>query len=79
MEIADDFCDGSYWTHQLSDHTSDECLSWQHGVYEFAKFLDAVGIGITENTQLYEQLWKDIRTHKPTGIKTHSDKEVKDG
>ena len=65
-EIADDFVMGEHWTHACSDHTADECLPWQHGVREFAKWLDEVGVKIIENPEIYETLWENVRTHKPT-------------
>ena len=64
-EIANDFKDGEHWTHQLSDHTSDDCFAWQHGVSEFAKFLDACGVKIIKNTKIHDTLWDDMRTFKP--------------
>ena len=76
-EIASDFCDGDSWTHSLSDHTSDDCLAWQHGVYEFAKFLDGAGIKLVQSPAVYFKLWNKIRTHKPIKTSHHPDKEVK--
>jgi len=64
-EIADDFVDGENWTHQLSDHHSEECYSWMHGIAEFAAFLDFIGVKIIQNQEIYEKLWSRIRSHKP--------------
>jgi hypothetical protein len=64
-EIAVDFKDGNHWTHILSDHKPEECYAWQHGVTEFAKFLDAVGVRIIEDLTICEKLWEEVRTHKP--------------
>jgi len=64
-EIAEDFKDGEHWTHKLSDHTTDDCFAWQHGVAEFAKFLDACGVKIIQNPDIYETLWEGMRTFKP--------------
>lgn len=64
-EIAEDFVDGDHWTHRLSDHTNNECFAWQHGVAEFAKFLDAFGVEMISNPEVYEKLWNELRTHKP--------------
>jgi len=64
-EIAEEFKDGEHWTHKLSDHIPDECFAWQHGVIEFAKFLDACGVKIIQNPEIHETLWEDIRTFKP--------------
>ena len=64
-EMAEDFRAGEHWTHQLSDHTSDDCFAWQHGVMEFAKWLDEVGVKIIENPEIYAKLWENVRTHKP--------------
>ena len=67
-EIAEDFTRGESWAHSFSDHTPDDCFAWQHGVREFAKFLDEYGLKMTENTEIYEKLWDEIRTHKPDGL-----------
>ena len=71
QEIADDFTDGAHWTHALSEHRTEDCFAWQHGVMEFAEFLDAVGVKMIANPEIYEQLWEDIRTHKPEKFKDH--------
>lgn len=68
-EIAEDFTDGLHWTHLLSDHTSDECIPWQHGVQEFAKFLDTAGVKIIENPDVHKVLWDDVRSFKPEKYK----------
>lgn len=67
-EIARDFTHGNHWTHRLSDHTSEECFAWQHGVHEFAKWLDAVGVKIIENPEIFDELWEDVRSHKPKNL-----------
>jgi hypothetical protein len=68
-EIADDFTNGDHWTHALSDHTSDECYPWQHGVDEFAKFLDTCGVKIISNPDIHETLWSDFKHFKPLKYK----------
>jgi len=60
MEIANDFVDGEHWTHQLSKHTEDECFAWQHGVKEFAAWLDQCGTKIIENPEIYPTLWGNL-------------------
>lgn len=70
-EIASDFCNGDHWTHSLSDHTSEGCFDWQHGIYEFAKFLDEVGLKMLKTPKTYDVLWERIRTYKPTKVKEH--------
>lgn len=60
-EIAEDFTDGSSTTHVLSEHSPEECIGWQHGVSEFAKFLDGSGIKIIVNPEILEDLWKANR------------------
>lgn len=64
-EIAQDFTKGENWTHQLSEHSSDECPAWQHGVLEFAKWLDTSKIKLVKNEKIYDRLWKEYRTYKP--------------
>lgn len=64
-EIAKDFTDGGHWTHAMSKHKPEDCIPWQHGVMEFAKFLDVLGMQIVSNPCVYEELWKDVRTFKP--------------
>ena len=59
-EIADHFRTGESWTHQLSDHTSDECFAWQQGVMEFGKWLDNAGLKIIQNPEIYKELWDDL-------------------
>jgi hypothetical protein len=61
-EIAVDFTDGYSWTHRLSNHSDAECLGWQDGVLEFAKFLDTSGVKIIENPEICEALWARIRS-----------------
>ena len=70
-EMSEDFVDGDHWTHKLSDHTKDECLAWQHGVIEFANFLDAFGLKIISNSDVYEKLWDEFRAYKPETFKSH--------
>jgi hypothetical protein len=74
-EIAEDFCNGEHWTHLLSDHSPDECYAWQHGVYEFAKFLDSAGVQLVQNPNIYPKLWEEIRTHKPRKTGRHPKEE----
>lgn len=74
-EIADDFTDGEHWTHQLSNHTADECFPWQHGVKEFAEFLDEMGVKIIQNPEIHAKLWKRIRTFKPLIFTEHKEGE----
>ena len=64
-ELGEAFRDGEHWTHQLSKHTPDECFAWQHGVMEFAKWLDTAGVRIIANPEIDKKIWKDWRTHKP--------------
>jgi hypothetical protein len=68
-EIGEDFRDGMNWPHRCSDHTSEECHAWQHGVMEFARWLDKAGLCIVQNPQVYEKLWDSFRTHKPDNYK----------
>ena len=68
-EIADDFTSGYHWTHVCSDHSSDECFPWQHGVDEFAKFLDTCGVKIIANPDIYDTMWDDFKNFKPTKYK----------
>lgn len=64
-EMADDFKNGDYLTHKCSDHTPAECFPWQHGVTEFAKWLDACGVRIIQNPEVYETLWDSFSRYKP--------------
>jgi hypothetical protein len=64
-EIAADFVNGDHLTHKGSKHDPDECLAWQHGVREFARWLDACGVKIIENPEVYDTLWDSFRPHKP--------------
>lgn len=64
-EIAEAFVDGEHWPHMLSEHSEEECNGWQHGVQEFAKWLDTAGVKIIENPEIYEKLWEEVRTYKP--------------
>ncbi len=70
-EIGEHFVKGECWTHSLSDHSPDDCFAWQHGVLEFAKWLDAVGLKIVANPEHYEKLWEMLRTHKPESFVAH--------
>ena len=72
-EIADDFVNGESWTHQFSDHSADDCYPWQHGVREFAEWLDEVGVEIIANPDIYEKLWDRMRTYQPETYKEHPD------
>lgn len=69
IEIAEDFTNGDHWTHVCSDHTSEECYQWQHGVQEFAKFLDTCGVKIIANPDIYDTMWDDFKNLKPTKYK----------
>ena len=73
-EMAEGFTDGDSWTHEMSDHTSDECCAWQHGVEEFANWLDECGVKIIENPEIYDKLWDSLRTHKPDKFSHHPKK-----
>jgi hypothetical protein len=42
-ELADLVVDGEKLPHMMSDHTVEECLGWQKGVKEFARWLDDAG------------------------------------
>lgn len=64
-DIAEDFKDGSHGTHMYSDHTYEECFPWQHGVMEFAKFLDGCGVKIIANPEIYEELYDNFNHYKP--------------
>ena len=57
-EIADAFVNGDSWPHKLSDHEDAECLGWQKGVRQFAKWLDTAGVQIVANPEIYDALWK---------------------
>ena len=63
QEVADGFVDGESWTHKLSDHPRKACCSWQHGVQEFAAFLDRAGVKISGVS--VDQIFDDITTFKP--------------
>ena len=76
-EIAESFRDGYSYTHQLSNHSNDECFAWQHGVIEFAKFLDQIGLKLTEDTEIYKKLWDSFESFKPCGFKKCTKKETK--
>ena len=56
-EIAKDFVDGESWTHQLSHHTSANCLPWQQGIQEFARFLDKLPFPFQDKI-IYDKLWE---------------------
>jgi hypothetical protein len=64
-EIAKDFTDGNSITHVLSDHEQKDCFAWQHGVHEFAKWLDSEGLKIISNPDVYSKLWENTRMFKP--------------
>lgn len=57
-EIARDFTDGTSVTHTGSEHKDPECIGWQHGVKEFAEFLDGVGLSLVANPEIHEVLWE---------------------
>ena len=57
-EIAEDFTDGTSWTHAGRKHDDDPCIAWHEGVRDFAEWLDSVGIEIIQNPEVYEELWK---------------------
>ena len=57
-EIADGFCSGDSVTHVFSPHATEECLGWQKGAREFAKFLDGAGMKIVANPEIYDKLWE---------------------
>jgi len=60
-EIADHFTGGHSLTHNHSTHTDEECIPWQHGVLEFAKFLDLVGMKMVVSSDIYDELWDKSR------------------
>lgn len=60
-EIASDFCDGNSFTHDNREHSKAECNGWQHGVKEFAKFLDGHGLSIVANPEIYDVLWNEAK------------------
>ena len=60
-EIADHFTGGHSITHTKSSHTPDECIGWQQGVQEFAKFLDLVGMKMVISPDIYDELWDKAR------------------
>lgn len=62
-DVAENFKGG--WAHQLSDHTPDECFAWQHGVTEFAHFLDGLGLKIIDNPDFHKILWGAFENYKP--------------
>ncbi len=64
-EIANDFIDGDNWTHTRSPHDGKQCLVWQKAILEFADWLDECGVKIIENPEIYDTLWKRMRTAKP--------------
>jgi hypothetical protein len=64
-EIAETFTRGESWTHCMSKHSRNECEPWQHGVHEFAHWLDACGVKIVENPEIFDVLWDKARTYKP--------------
>lgn len=66
-EMAKDFRNGELWTYQLSDHICDDCVAWQHGIMEFAKWLDEVDIKMIENPGIPTKPWDDARTY-PSSI-----------
>ena len=74
-EIADDFVNGDHWTHLMSEHNSDECLAWQHGIHEFAEWLDSYGLKLVEDTKAYDILWEEIRSAKPSSVAEHKSKK----
>ena len=54
-ELSRDFTDGESCTHRSSPHTPDECIGWQHGVEEFAKWVDAAtDIEVHQDSDLIE-------------------------
>lgn len=60
-EIAEDFKKGEAWTHTISGHTPDECVPWQKGILEFAKFLDKIELGdFLSRPEIYDELWEEI-------------------
>lgn len=62
-EIAEDFTNGESITHNHSKHTVDECIPWQHGVLEFAEFLDRLGLSIVDNLNV-NKLWHGMMGEK---------------
>ena len=71
-EIASVFC--SSWLHAVSHHSSDECMAWQHGVCEFAKLLDGVGLKIVANPDYDSLLFDAFNNHKPETFVEHMEK-----
>jgi len=63
-EIAEAFKDGEAWTHTLSPHGSNECISWQQGIREFARWLDTAGVKLIQNPEIYDNLWEDLDTSR---------------
>lgn len=59
-EIADDFKNGDFLSHQLSDHSTEICELWQTSILEFARALDNVGIKLPEDPEIYERFWDNI-------------------
>jgi hypothetical protein len=57
QEIADDFCHGDGFAHRGSDHTPAECIGWQNGIREFARWLDDAGGRLLCEPDIYKKLW----------------------
>lgn len=65
-EIAGHFTRGESWTHNTSDHTPESCIPWQHGVKEFAAWLDQCGLQIVQSPDIHDRLWEGFSRHKPS-------------
>lgn len=59
-EIADEFTDGEYLAHELSDHGTNVCEIWQTSIKEFAKALDLAGFRVEGTEEHYDRFWERV-------------------
>lgn len=60
QEIADDFTNGEFKAHQLSDHSEGVCYVWQTAIEEFAIALDNAGIKLPNDEEVWNKFWDNI-------------------
>jgi len=46
-ELAEAMTDGGGILHHSSPHSGDDCMPWQHGVKDFAGWLDHIGVKVS--------------------------------